>query len=139
MLGVAGAWGLGLSVGLWAWGSMVPRGCSDRALVASVGVAVHVCVGGPSDGECVGPSVGQIGELWCGLGSGSAFVAAAWQAAGWWSRADASGGVWGSGAGSPVGPGPGIVCGCTVPRGCLGRVPAVAVSVRRGMAFAPGR
>ena len=53
--GVAGTWGLGLLVGMWAWGPMVPRGRSGQALVASSGVAVRVCVGEPSDGVC----------LWC--------------------------------------------------------------------------
>ena len=107
VLGVTGDWGLGLSVGFWAWGRTVPRG---RALVAPVRVAVHVCVGGRSDGACLGPSVGQIGGLWCGRGSGWACVAAAWWAAGWRPQVDASGGVWGCGAGSPVGRGPGLVC-----------------------------
>ena len=79
-LGVAGAWGLGLSLGLWAWGRTVPRG---RALVVSVGVAVRVCVGGPSVGECVGLFVGRIGVPWCERGSDWACVAAAWRAAGW--------------------------------------------------------
>ena len=66
-LGVAGAWGLGLSVGLWAWGRVVPKG---RVLVVSGGVAVHVCVGGPSGGACAGPSVGRFGLPWRGRGSG---------------------------------------------------------------------
>ena len=126
---VAGACGLGLSVGLWACGRMVPRGPSGRALVASVGVAVHVCV----EGACVGPSVGRIGGLWCWSGSASACVAAASRAAVWWFRANASDAVWGHGAGLPVGPGPGLVCGCMVPIGCLGRVAAVAVFVGLGM------
>ena len=59
MLGVAGAWGLGLPVGMQAWGRMVPTGRSGRALVASVGVAVHVCVEGPGTARVWGPpSVG---------------------------------------------------------------------------------
>ena len=78
-LGVAGAWGLGLSVGLWAWGRTVPRG---RALVVSVGVPVRVSVGSPSGGACVGLSVGRIGVPWCWRGSRWACVAAAWRAAG---------------------------------------------------------
>ena len=41
---------------MWAWGRMVPRGGLGWALVASVGPAVHVCVGGPSEGVCVGPA-----------------------------------------------------------------------------------
>ena len=127
--GVAGACRLGPWVGLWAWGRTMPRG---RALVMSVGVAVHVCVGGPSDGACVGPSVGRLGGLWCGRGSEWACVAATWRAAGWRPRVDASGGVWVCGAGSPVGPGPGLVCGSMVPRGCSGGVPAAAVFVGLG-------
>ena len=56
VLGVAGAWGLGLSVGLWAWGCTVPEG---RVLVVSAGVAVRACVGGPSGGAYALPSVGR--------------------------------------------------------------------------------
>ena len=136
VLGVAGAWGLGLSVGLWASGRTVPGG---PALVASVGVLVHVCVGGPLDGACVGPSVARIRGPCCGRRSGWACVAAAWLAAGWRPRADVSGGVWGCGAGSPVGPRPGLVCGCTVPRGCSGRVPAAAVFLGLGTVPLPAR
>ena len=53
---------------------MVPRGRSGRALVASGRVAVHVCVGEPSEGVCVGPAVGRTGGLWCGWGFGLACV-----------------------------------------------------------------
>ena len=53
-------------MGLWAWGRMVPRGPSGRALVSSVSVAVQVCVGGPSDGACLGPLLA--GLLGCGAG-----------------------------------------------------------------------
>ena len=63
MQGAAGAWGLGLPLGMWASGRMVPTGRSGQALVASVGVAVRVCVGGPSDGVCVGLAVGRTGGL----------------------------------------------------------------------------
>ena len=132
VLGVTGASGSGLSVGMWAWGRTVPRG---RALLASVRVAVHVCVGRPSDGACVGPSVSQIGGPWCCQGSGWACVTPAWRAARWRPRVDASGGVWGFRAGSPLGPGPGLVCGCTVPRGYSGPVPAAAVIV--GLVMVP--
>ena len=112
---------------------MVPRGRWGRALVASAGVAVPVCVGGPSDSACMGPSVGLTGGLWCGWG----FRLACIGAAGWWPREDASGGVWGFGPGSPVGPKPGLVCGLTLPRGCSGRAPAVAVCVWLGMVYLP--
>ena len=95
VLGVAGAWGLGLSVGLWAWGCTVPEG---RVLVASVGVAACDCVGGPSGGAYAGPSVGRSGEPWRGRGSGWACIAAARLAAGWRPCVDAPGGVWGCGA-----------------------------------------
>ena len=72
--GVAGAWGLGLSSGLWAWKCTVPDG---RLLVVYVGVAVRVCVGGPLDGAYAGPSVGRSGVPWRGRGSAWAYVAAA--------------------------------------------------------------
>ena len=129
LLGVSEAWGLGLPLGMSRWGRMVPRSRSGRALVASVGVAVHICSGGRSDGAFVGPSVGRTGWLWCGWGSRLACVGAA----SWWPRVDASGGVWGCGPGSPAGPGPGPVCGRTVPKGCSGRALAVAVFVWLGM------
>ena len=58
-------------------------------------------------------------------------------AAGGWPRMDALGGVWGCGAGSSVGPGPGLVCRCTLPRGCSGLMPAVAVFVGLGMVPLP--
>ena len=132
-LGVAGAWGRGLPVGMWAWGRMVPRSHSGRALVASVLVMVHVRVEGLSDGACVGPFVGWTGGLWCRWGPGLACVGAA----GWWPRVDASGGVWGCGPGSPAGPGSGLVCGLTVARGCSGRAPAVLVFVWLGMVPLP--
>ena len=125
MLGVAGPWGLGLPVGMRAWGLMRPRGHSGWALVVLVRVAVHVCEGGPSGDACEGPFVGQTGGLWYGWGSGLACVGAA----DWWPRVDASGGVRCCGPGSPAGPGPWLVCGRTVPRGCLGQALAVAVFV----------
>ena len=56
-----------------------------RALVASVGVAVRVCVGGPSDGVYVGLAVGWTAAFWCGWGSELACVVAA----GRWPRVDA--------------------------------------------------
>ena len=114
---------------MWAWGRMVPRGRSGRGLVASVRVAVRVCVGGPSDGMCVGLAIGPTGGLWCDWGSRVGLVGAA----GRWSRVDASGAVWGCGPGLLAVPGPGPVCGRMVPRGCLGRAPVVAVFNYLGM------
>ena len=84
-LGVTGAWGLGVPLGLWAWGCTVPKG---RVLVVSVGVAVRDFPGGPSGGVCAGPSVGRFGVPCRGRGSGWACVAAAWRAAGWRARVD---------------------------------------------------
>ena len=133
MQAVAGTWGPGLPVGMWAWGRMVTRGLSGRALVASAGVAVRVCVGGLSDGVCVGLAVAWAGGLWCGWGSGLASVGGA----GRWPRVDASGGVWDNGPGSPAGPRPGPVCGRMVPRGCSGRALALAVFVWLGMVLLP--
>ena len=126
--GAAGACGLGLSLEMWAWGRLVPRGRSGWALVASVGAAVRVCAGGPSGGICVGLAVGRTGGLWCGWGSGLACLRAACR----WPRVDASGGVRGYGPGSPAGPGPGPVCGRMVPRGCSGWALVVAVFVWHG-------
>ena len=57
--------------------------------------------------------------------------------AGWGPRVDASSGVWGCGAGSPVGPGAGPICGCAVPRVCSCRVPTAAVFVGLGTALLP--
>ena len=119
-LGVAGAWGLGLSVGLLAWGRTVPEG---RVLVASVGVAVRVCVGGPLGGAYAGPSIDRSGVPWRGLGSWWACVAAARLLAGWRPCVNAPCGGWGCGAGIPVGRGAGPMCGCAVPGGCSGEVP----------------
>ena len=125
MQGAAGAWGLGLPVKMWAWGCMVPRGRSGQALEALVGVAVRVCVGGPSDGVCVGLAVGQTGGLWCWWGSGLACVGAA----GWWPR----GGAGGCRPGSPAEPGPGPICWRMLARGCSGRALVVVVFVWLGM------
>ena len=55
----------------------MPRGCSGRALVASVGLTVRACVRGLSDSVCVGLAVSWTGGLWCGWGSGLARVGAA--------------------------------------------------------------
>ena len=74
VLDVAGAWGLGLWVGLWAWGRTVSEGL---VVVVSVGVAALACVGGSSGGAYAGPAVGQSGVPWRGRGSGWACVAAA--------------------------------------------------------------
>ena len=134
VLGVAGAWGFGLSVGLWAWGCTVPEG---RVLVVSVGVAPHACVGGPSGGAYAGPSVGRSGVPRCGRGSGWSCVAAARLAAGWRPCVDARGGVWGCGAGLPVGLRAVSMCGCAVPGGCSGRVPTAPVFVGLGTAPLP--
>ena len=131
-LGVARAWGLGLSVGLWVWGCTVPEG---RVMVVSVGAAIRVCLGGPSGGAYAGPAFGRSGVPWRGRGSGWACFAAAQLAAGWRPRVDAPGGVWGFQAGLPVVPGAGPMCGCAVPRGCSGRVPTAAVFV--GLRTAP--
>ena len=62
-LGVARACGLGLSVGLWAWGCTVPR---SRALVVSVGVAVRVSVGGLSKARVQGLPSARL--VCCGVG-----------------------------------------------------------------------
>ena len=129
VLSAAGAWRLGLSVGLWASGRTVLKG---RVLMVLVGVAVRDCVGGPSGGTCAGPSVGRFGVLWRGRGPGWACVAAAWRAAGWRPRVDAPGGVWSCAAGLPVGPGAAPICGCALPGGCLGWVPTAAVFVGLG-------
>ena len=120
-------------MGMWAWGRMVPRVRSGRALVASAEVAVRVCVGGPSDGVCVGPAVGQTGGLWCGWGSRLACVGAASRLP----RVDASVGVRGCGPGSPAGPGPCPVCRRMLPSCCSGRVLAGAVLVWLGMVPLP--
>ena len=63
MQAAVGAWGLGLLVGIRALGVHGAEGSLGRALMASVGVAVHVSVAGPSDGVCVwgSPSVGLAG------------------------------------------------------------------------------
>ena len=134
VLCVAGAWGLRLSVGLWVWGCTVPEG---RGLVLSVGVAVRVCVEGPSDGAYAGPSLCRSGVPWLGRGSGWACVAAARLAAGWQPRVDAPGGACGCGAGLPVGPEAGPMCGCAVPGGCSSWVPTAAVFVGLGTALHP--
>ena len=125
-LGVAGAWGLGLSVGLWAWGRTVLKGW---LLVVSAGVVVR--------DSCGGPSVGRFGVPWRGQGSGWACVAAAWRAASWQTHVDAPGGVWGCGAGLTVGPVAGPFYGCALPRGCSSWVPTAAVFVKLGTAPLP--
>ena len=67
-------------------------------------------------------------------------VTAAWRDAGWQPCVDASGGAPGCGAGSPVGPGAGLICGYVVPRGFSGQVPTAAVFVgsRQVTPGAPG-
>ena len=104
---------------------MLLTGRSGRALVASVGVAVRVCVGGPSDGVCVRLAADRTGGLWCRWSSRSASVGEA----GRLPRVDAWSGVWGCGLGSPAGPGPRPVCRRMVPRGCSGQALVVAVFV----------
>ena len=71
VMDVAGAWGLGLLVGLWAWGCTVPEG---RVLVVSVGVVARAYGAGPSGGAYAGPSIGRSGVPWRGRGSGWACV-----------------------------------------------------------------
>ena len=131
VLGAAGASGFAPAVGLWALRCTVPEG---RVLVVSVRLAARACAGGPSGGVYAGPSVGRSGVPWRGRGSGWACVAAAWLAAGWRLCVDAPGSVWGCGAGLPVGPGAGSMCGCAVPGGCSGRVPTAPVFGRLGTA-----
>ena len=55
----------------------------------------------------------------------------------WRPPVDASGGIWGCGAGWPVGPGAGPICGCAAPGGCSGWVPTAAVFVGPGTAPLP--
>ena len=134
MLGVAGAWGFGLSVGWWAWGCIVPEG---GVLVVSVGVAARVCVGGPSGGAYAGPSAGRSGVPWRRRGSRWACSAAARLAAGCRPCVDAPDGVSRCGAGLPVGLGAGSMCKCAVPGGCSDRVPTAPVFMGLGTALLP--
>ena len=105
-------------MGLWVWGGAVPDGW-----VLAVSDA--------------GPSVGRSGVPWHGQGSRSACVAAAWLAAGWRLCVEVPGGVWGCGAGLPVGPGAGSMCGCASPGGFSGRVPTAPLVVGLGTALLP--
>ena len=126
---VAEARGVRPPVGPWVWGCPASEG---RAVVASVGVAVCVRVGRLSVGVYVGSAAGRSGAPWCGRGSGSACVVAAWLAAGRGPCAGATGGV--RGCGLPVGLGAGTLCGCAVPWGCPGWVPTAPVFVGPGRA-----
>ena len=63
VLDVAGAWGFGPSMRLWAWGCTVSEG---RVLVVSVGAAAHAYVGGSLGSAYAGPSVGLSGVPWRG-------------------------------------------------------------------------
>ena len=103
-------------------------------LVVSVGVEAGACAGGPSGGAYGGPSVGRSGVPWRGRGSGWGCVAAARLACGWRPCVDASGGVWGCGAGLAVEPGAGSMRGCAVPGGCSGRQPTAHVFLGLGTA-----
>ena len=125
---VAEAFGVRPLVWPWVWGCPASEG---RAAVASVGVAVCVCVGGLSVGVYAGSAAGRSGVPWRGRGSGLACVAAAWLAAGRRMCAGATGG------GLPVGLGAGSLCGCAVPGGCSGWVPTAPVFVGLGRAPLP--
>ena len=110
-------------------GRVGPPLAPRRALVASVGVAVPVCMGGLWDGVCVGLAVGRTGGLCSGWGSSPSCVGAAGRSL----REDASGSVWGCGPELPAGPGPGPVCGRMVPGGYSRRALVVAVFLWLGM------
>ena len=105
--------------------------------VVSVGVAARACVGKPSGGAYAGPSVGLSGVPWRGQDSMWDCAAAVRLAAGWRPCVDAPGGVWGCGAGLPVGLGAGSTCGCAVPGACSGLVPTAPVFVGLGTAPLP--
>ena len=103
--------------------------------MATVGVVVCACVGGPSGGVYAGSAAGRSGVPWCGRGPGWACVAAAWLTAGRGPCAGATGGT--RGCGLPLGLGAVSLCGCAVPGGCSGWVPTAPVFVGLGMARLP--